>query len=73
MKPKRVTSTIALAILGASLVFVSTAGAPEPFQVRTVIMNGVSGPAYYSRSAGTFRFLAAQPSGQVAALGTQAP
>ncbi|WP_062111023.1 hypothetical protein [Aureimonas sp. AU40] len=72
MKAKLVTFSIALAVLGASFGLISAAGTPEPFQVRTVIMNGVSGPAYYSRSAGTFRFLAAQPSGQMAALDTQA-
>ncbi len=40
---------LAAAILGTAGTAIP-AGAPEPFQVRIVTMNGTSGPAYYSHA-----------------------
>lgn len=37
------------------------AGTAEPFQIRTVTMNGAQGPAYYSKASGGYRFLASAP------------
>ena len=74
MKPIRATSFIALAVFAAGLGLAAPAGRAEPFEVRTVTMNGMSGPAYYSRAAGAFRFLAPDNRpGPFAALATRQP
>ncbi|WP_182086885.1 hypothetical protein [Aureimonas sp. ME7] len=44
------------------------AGVAEPFTVRTVTMQGTSGPAYYSHTARAYRFLGPAPDDAVAAL-----
>lgn len=74
MKPIRATSFMALAAVAAGLGLAAPAGRAEPFEVRTVTMDGMSGPAYYSRAAGAFRFLTrdAHP-GQMASLATRQP
>ncbi len=73
MLPIPATPLIALAVLVAGLGFGSPAGPSEPFRVRNVTMNGVSGAAYYSQAAGAFRFVAPAPAaGRVAALETGA-
>ncbi|KTR04070.1 hypothetical protein NS365_16270 [Aureimonas ureilytica] len=66
---KRIAAlSMIVTVLTAGLGFASPAGVSEPFRVRTVTMNGVSGPAYYSRAAGTFRFLPQASGSQMAAL-----
>lgn len=58
---------LAAAILGTAGTAIP-AGAPEPFQVRTVTMNGTSGPAYYSHATRSYRFIVTTPHDQVVAM-----
>jgi len=58
-------------VIGATALVLLTAipaGTAEPFQIRTVTMNGTEGPAYYSRVSGGYRFLAMPASPEQPAL-----
>ena len=58
---------LAAAILGTAGTAIP-AGAPEPFQVRNVTMNGSSGPAYYSHATRSYRFIVSAPREEVVAM-----
>lgn len=60
-------ATLAAALLATAGTAIP-AGAPEPFEVRTVTMNGTSGPAYYSHMSRSYRFLVAAQNDDVVAM-----
>lgn len=68
MKRKLTGGTaLAVALLGTVGTAIP-AGAPEPFQVRVVTMNGTSGPAYYSHATRSYRFVVGAPESEVVAM-----
>ncbi len=60
-------AALAVAVLGTMGTAIP-AGAPEPFRVRVVTMNGASGPAYYSHAERSYRFVVAAPKAEVVAM-----
>ncbi len=60
-------AALAVALLGTVGTAVP-AGAPEPFRVRVVTMNGTSGPAYYSHATRSYRFVVTAPKSEVVAM-----
>ena len=67
---RKLTGAAALAVaLLATAGTAIPAGAPEPFRVRVVTMNGTSGPAYYSHATRSYRFVVAPPHGEIVAMG----
>ncbi|RIY00107.1 hypothetical protein D3218_12495 [Aureimonas flava] len=73
MRPKLTGAAILAVALLATAGTAIPAGAPEPFQVRTVTMNGTSGPAYYSHMSRSYRFVVGAPAGEIVAMAPADP
>ena len=52
-----------VAVLAATIGTAVPAGAPDPFQVRYVTMNGTAGLAYYSHVSRSYRFISSEGEG----------